>query len=70
MEGKKLTITSKKYRGDSLVISIRLPNDLVDTIDNIAKNAGRTRNDIIQQCLEFSVDNLEIKWVERNNGYF
>ena len=70
MEEKKLTITSKKYRGDSLVVSIRLPNDLVDTIDNITKNAGRTRNDIIQQCLEFSVDNLEIKWVERNNGYF
>ena len=70
MEEKKLTITSKKYRGDSLVVSIRLPNDLVDTIDNIAKNAGRTRNDIIQHCLEFSVDNLEIKWVERNNGYF
>ena len=61
MEEKKLTITSKKYRGDSLVVSIRLPNDLVDTIDNIAKNACITRNDIIQQFLEFSVDNLEIK---------
>lgn len=61
MEIKKLTIVSKKYRGDSSVVSVRLPNDLVDAIDSIAKDAGRTRNDIIQQCLEFAVDNLEIK---------
>lgn len=61
MEIKKLTIISKKYRGDSSVVSVRLPNDLVDAIDSIAKDAGRTRNDIIQQCLEFAVDNLEIE---------
>jgi len=58
---EKLVISSKKYRGDSTVISIRLPDDLISKLDSIAEDTGRTRNEIIQKCLAFSVDNLEIK---------
>ena len=61
MDGKKLVIASKKFRGDSMVVSTRLPNELVDSLDKIAELTGRTRNEIIQTCLEFAVDNLEIK---------
>lgn len=61
MSEKKLVITSKKYRGDSSVISARLPNDLIRSLDMIAERTGRTRNEIIQMCLEHSVDNIEIK---------
>lgn len=61
MSEKKLVITSKKYRGDSSVISARLPNDLIRSLDVIAERTGRTRNEIIQMCLEHSVDNIEIK---------
>ena len=57
---KKLIITSKKYRGDTMVVSSRLTNDLVEELDKIAEKTGRTRNEIIQLCLEFAVDNLEI----------
>ena len=61
MSNEKLVISSKKYRGDSTVISIRLPDELVKKLDIIAEDTGRTRNEVIQKCLAFSVDNLEIK---------
>ena len=61
MSNEKLIISSKKYRGDSTVISIRLPDELVKALDKIAEETGRTRNEEIQKCLAFAVDNLEIK---------
>ena len=61
MEAKKLIIASKKFRGDSVVVSTRLPNELVNGLDKISQQTGRTRNEIIQTCLEFAVENLEIK---------
>ena len=61
MSKEKLVISSKKYRGDSSVISIRLPDDLLKKLDEIAEVTGRTRNEVIQKCLAFAVDNLEIK---------
>ena len=60
MEIKKLVISSKKYRGDSSVISVRLTDEMIKELDRIAQETGRTRNEIIQMCLEFAVDNIEI----------
>lgn len=60
MPDKKLKITTKKYRGDSSVVSVRLPNELIESLDSISNITGRTRNDIMQRCLEFAVENLEI----------
>ena len=61
MERKKLTIVSKKYKGISSVISTRVPIEIVHTVDDIADKTGRTRNEIVLMCLEFALDNLEIK---------
>ncbi len=61
MSKEKLVISSKKYRGDSTVVSIRLPDELIKKLDTIADKTGRTRNELIQKCLAFAVDNLEIK---------
>ena len=61
MSNDKLIISSKKYRGDSTVISIRLPDELVKELDKIAVETGRTRNEVIQKCLAFAIDNLEIE---------
>lgn len=61
MEHKKLIISSRKFRGDSSVVSVRLPNELISVVDDIATTTGRTRNEIIQKFIEFSIDNLEIK---------
>lgn len=58
---EKLIITSKKNRGETFVVSSRLSGDLIESLDRIAEETGRTRNDIIQTCLEFAVENIEIK---------
>ena len=60
MQEKKLIISSKKFRGDSSVVSVRLPNDMIEQLDTIAERTGRTRNEIIQKCLAFSIENLEV----------
>lgn len=57
---KKLVVTSKKFKGETAVISARVPLDLVKSLDEIAEKTGRTRNEILMMCLEFSLENLEI----------
>ena len=58
---KKLVITAKKYRGDSVVVSMRVPSELLQKLDGVAEKSGRTRNDLIQTCLEFALENIEIE---------
>ena len=60
MPDKKLIISSKKFRGDSSVVSVRLPNDMIEKLDAIAEQTGRTRNEIIQKCLTYSIENIEV----------
>ena len=66
MSDKKLVISTKKYRGESSVVSVRLPNDMIDALDAIAERTGRTRNEIVSKCLAFSIENIEIE--EKNKG--
>ena len=61
MSEKKLKISTKKYTGDTAVISARLPNDLIRKIDNICEQTGRNRNEVMQLCLEFAIHNIEIE---------
>ncbi|MBR4335012.1 MAG: ribbon-helix-helix protein, CopG family [Clostridia bacterium] len=61
MSDKKLVISTKKYRGESSVVSVRLPNDMIDALDAIAERTGRTRNEIVSKCLAFSIENIEIE---------
>lgn len=61
MEKKKLVISKKKYTGETSVISARISNDLIKEIDDICETTGRTRNEVVQMCLEFAVDNIEIE---------
>lgn len=61
MADKKLIISSRKFRGNSSVVSLRLPDELIQSLDEIAEKTGRTRNEIIQKFIEFSLENLEIK---------
>ena len=41
-------------------MSVRLPNDMIDKLDAIAEQTGRTRNEIILKCLTYSIENIEI----------
>lgn len=61
MSEKKLIIFPKQFRGESVVISVRLPKDMVEAVDAIVKRTGRNRNEVIQKCLIFALNNLEIE---------
>lgn len=61
MEEKKLVIRPQKYTGGSKVISMRLPIDMLVEVDRVARETGRTRNEIMQTCLEFALENMIIE---------
>ena len=61
MKKPELRITQKKYIGTSTVISARFPKDLVQDIDMVAEVTGRTRNEILQMCMEFSLQHMKIE---------
>lgn len=60
MPEDKLKITTKKYVGESAVVSARLPVDLIKRLDDICDVTRRNKNEIIQMCIEFAVDRIEI----------
>lgn len=53
-------ISQKQYTGESAVISLRLPKDMVADIDEAAKISGRTRNEIATLSLEFALQHMVI----------
>lgn len=59
MEEPVLNIPSKRFKGESTVVSVRLPGDMVRELDGIAARTGRNRNEIVLMCLEFALDHLE-----------
>ncbi|MBU5475376.1 CopG family transcriptional regulator [Eubacterium sp. MSJ-21] len=55
-----LRIEAKRYREDSVVMSARIPKDMLQDIDFVAKESGRTRNEIVTMFLDFALKNTEI----------
>lgn len=59
--GNKFVVRPRKPAfGKTSVVSARLPDDMVEKLDNVAKQTGRTRNELIQMCIDFALKNLEI----------
>lgn len=46
--------------GKSSVISVRIPDETVKSLDQLAFNTGRTRNELILKCIDYALSNLEI----------
>ena len=61
MDEKKLIISPRKYKGETSVVSTRLPVEMIKNLDSIAEKTGRNRNEIIMLCLEYAIDNLIIE---------
>ena len=57
---KKLTVSVKKYNGETSVVSLRMPDELIKKIDKVCEETGRTRNEIIIKCLDFAIENIVI----------
>ena len=60
-EEPKLVIPPKRYTGESVVISMRIPKDLLAALDTVAQETGRTRNELLTLGIEFALDHLVIK---------
>lgn len=53
-------IRQKKYLGETSVISMRIPKDMLADIDKAAEISGRTRNELLSMSLEFALNHMEI----------
>ena len=60
-ERQKLIIRPHRYGGESTVISLRLPKEMLAIIDRTEQETGRTRNEILVLSMEFALENLEIE---------
>ena len=60
MADKKLIIGPHKYSGETAVISVRLPKEMLLLIDQAATDTGRTRNEILVKSMEYALENMEI----------
>lgn len=59
---KKLIIRPRRAAlGKTAVVSVRLSEDMIKRLDAITMESGHSRNELIQLCVEFGLDNLEIK---------
>ena len=64
MEKPVLRISPKRYGGETTILSMRIPKDLLKDIDSVAAVTGRTRNEILTMSLEFAQDHMEIVMTE------
>ena len=60
MAEKKLVIKPHRFGGETTVISLRLPKEMLAVIDQAASDTGRTRNEILVLSMEFALENMEI----------
>lgn len=60
MENKFVVHPRKPGFGKTSVVSARLPDDMIEQLDQIARKTGRTRNELIQMCIDFALKNIEI----------
>lgn len=60
MAEKKLKITRKIDDG-AKVFSIRIKEDTVLRLEEVAKQTNRSRNELISICLEYALDNIEFE---------
>lgn len=60
MPEKKLIIRPHRYAGETTVISLRLPKEMLAIIDRAAQDTGRTRNEIVVLSMEFALEHMEI----------
>lgn len=60
MEKKFVVHPRKPAFGKTTVVSARLPNVMIEQLDKVAQETGRTRNELIQMCIDYALDNLEI----------
>lgn len=59
----KLIISKKSFKGDDgyKTFSVRVKEETVNSLEELAKTTNRSRNEIINILLEYAIKNSEIK---------
>ena len=60
MDNKFVVHPRRPAFGKTSVVSARLPDDMIKRLDEISKETGRTRNELISLCIDFALKNIEI----------
>lgn len=60
MENKFIIHPRKPPYGKTIVLSARLPAQLVRQLDRAAQKTCRTRNELMVLCMEYALERLEI----------
>ena len=60
MEKPVFYIQRKKYTGESTVVSVRIPREMLREIDEAAHETGRTRNELLAAGIELSLKHMKI----------
>lgn len=60
---KEIKITKKKMRGDDgcKVVSVRMKDELIEKLDDIAEKTNRSRNELINILLDSAIDIVKIE---------
>lgn len=47
--------------GKSSVVSARIPDEMLDKLDNLSTKTGKSRNELLVTMIEFALDNIEVR---------
>ena len=57
----KLMITKRKRGEDGhKILSIRVREDIINRLDTLAEQTGRSRNELLGLLLDFAIENSEV----------
>ena len=60
MEKEFVVHPRKSAFGKTSVVSARLPDEMIEKLDVVSQKTGRSRNELIQMCIDFALENLRI----------
>ena len=68
MDEPVFLIRQKKYVGETMVVSMRIPKDMLADIDKAAQISGRTRNEIMSMSLEFALNHMKVTATDKEQN--
>jgi len=61
MEGAPMKLVITKNKNESVNFSVRTTKEVLDRFDELSKLTNRTRNELVNMALQFSLEHMEIK---------
>ena len=58
---EKLIIEPQKYSGETSIVSMRMPKEMLEKLDKIVLATGKTRNEILMMSIDFALERMEVK---------